>query len=39
MKWARGEGVFIGPKCSGRLVQKGVRPVLLHSGPKAISYV
>jgi hypothetical protein len=31
VKWARGEGVFIGPKSSGRSVP-------FHSGPKAVSY-
>ena len=36
VKWAKGEGVFIGPKSSGRPVQRDVRPILLHGGPKAV---
>ena len=38
VKWARGMGVFIGLKSWGRSVLRGVRPVLLHSGLKAVSY-
>jgi hypothetical protein len=34
-----GEGVYIGPKSSGHLVQSGVHLVLLPSDLKATSYI
>jgi hypothetical protein len=39
MKWARGDGVFIGPKSSKHPVQRGVHLMLLPSGPKVVLYI
>jgi hypothetical protein len=39
VKWARGEGVFIGPESNGRPVLRAYVRVLFHSGPKAVSYI